>query len=74
MLSVLCFLIHRYHIATHLQLITASIDLHRSRMTALSTPDHGAFMYFDSKVALVVALAAIVVYTFKQNNDFAEQQ
>lgn len=43
-------------------------------MAVLSTPVHDAFVRFDPKVAFVVALIAIVVYLFKQHNDFQKRK
>ncbi|KAK9900252.1 putative O-methylsterigmatocystin oxidoreductase [Cystobasidium minutum MCA 4210] len=43
-------------------------------MAVLSTPVADAFVHFDFKVAFVVALIAIVVYTFKQHNDFNKRK
>lgn len=43
-------------------------------MAVLSTPVADAFVHFDPKVALVVALIAVVVYFFKQHNDFEKRR
>ena len=43
-------------------------------MAVLSTPVHSAFVNFDPKVAVVVGLIAILVYFFKQHNDYEKRR